>query len=205
MPTCSSEEPPRSKMTYLERKVDEKEQKKKDNLHKLDELSNVWALLYGKLRKKMRDEDSDFEDELTKVEESLMQLLPSTGNRALVMRTDAKTPTPTAREQMHCAASKFTARKRSKNRPLTGATVLLMPKRNLEVCSICAEEDPPLPDDIDPQEYEFRITEWKRCALCLAPAHFSCTIATKTCQCSPGSFFELYSDNFQQEIDSDEN
>uniref|UniRef100_A0A8R1IJ57 Uncharacterized protein n=1 Tax=Caenorhabditis japonica TaxID=281687 RepID=A0A8R1IJ57_CAEJA len=72
-------------------------------------------------------------------------------------------------------------------------------------CMCDVQEDPPLPGDIDPQEYEFRITEWKRCALCLAPAHFSCTIATKTCQCSPGSFFELYSDNFQQEIDSDEN
>ncbi|EFP11498.1 hypothetical protein CRE_19296 [Caenorhabditis remanei] len=81
-------------------------------------------------------------------------------------------------------------------------------KKSLTACEVmhCGlkKADPPLPTEIDDDEDEARVTDWKRCTECKQPVHFSCSLNKKKCFCSPNSAFELYPENFLQDLDSDE-
>ncbi|CAL2038409.1 unnamed protein product [Caenorhabditis brenneri] len=170
--------------------------------HRMDQVHNMFNSIYGELRKKRRNNDMNFCAALEDLENALKPLLPQNARPGLSKRPDADRASKTARETM----STISLKKRSKSKrkePGSSSTTTLISKRHIGRCIICAEEHPPLPDDIDEEEYESRFTDWKRCSLCKQPAHFSCTLSNKKCKCSDNAVFELYPDDYMEEEDSD--
>ncbi|CAI2347795.1 unnamed protein product [Caenorhabditis sp. 36 PRJEB53466] len=95
-------------------------------------------------------------------------------------------------------------RTKAKRSAVDSSRATLVPKRALSRCIICGDVDPEIPSDADPLEYESRVTDWTRCALCKQQAHSSCVGREAMCPCSKNAQFELYPQNFEDERDSDE-
>ncbi|PIC44783.1 hypothetical protein B9Z55_005034 [Caenorhabditis nigoni] len=102
----------------------------------------------------------------------------------LPIRRNADAPSHTARETMNF--SKFP--KREKNRKKCGKAEAFPIRRNVAICSSCGLADPELPEDMDDEEQDARVTEWYRCSnpRCHLAVHFLC--ASGHCVACQSSF-----------------
>eukprot|EP00081_Caenorhabditis_elegans_P014695 NP_494132.1 Uncharacterized protein CELE_F52C6.14 [Caenorhabditis elegans] len=163
----------------------------------------MMALVNTNLRKQLREGAEELPGNVVKVKNFLKEYLAESSTPTLVERADSRDQPLTARQSMHMEST-LKVREKTKRRGVESSNVKLLPKRRLERCSICAAQDPMLHPDTDPQEFESRVTDWKRCVICKSPAHISCALVSKKCPCSLDSSFELFPKNYLDDLDSDE-
>ncbi|EGT35588.1 hypothetical protein CAEBREN_00451 [Caenorhabditis brenneri] len=102
-------------------------------------------------------------------------------------RRDASKGPKSARETMqHHKLLRRT--KRRPDQPRRSKIVLEMSK-DPSICNVCKLSDPLLPEDMDEEELDSRVTEWRRCSNCKNPVHFVCS---KGCCPSCGGDFQPY-------------
>nr|CDJ84425.1 Protein F52C6.14 [Haemonchus contortus] len=166
-------------------------------LHALrDDIAKSYTVIHAKVNALVRQEDEDALGTLKALAERLRVIagdidvpLESAG---IISRPDvpAHGQPKMQRSELY---SRARIRKEMRRKTQSVEDIRVDPEEIL-FCSICFEEDPALPEDMDPEEPDARETQWMRCTQCRVWAHAVCArgVQQRNCRACKKGMYSIY-------------
>nr|CDJ87919.1 Protein Y73F8A.33 [Haemonchus contortus] len=166
-------------------------------LHALrDDIAKSYTMIHAKVNALVRQEDENALDTLTALAERLRVIAGDTNvpleAAGIVSRPDVPAH---GRPKMQKAELYSRARIRKEMRRKTQSVEdIRVDPEEILFCSICFEEDPTLPEDMDPEEPDARETQWMRCTECRVWAHAVCArgVQQRKCRACKKGMYSIY-------------
>ncbi|KAK6026063.1 hypothetical protein OSTOST_08019 [Ostertagia ostertagi] len=141
-----------------------------------DEVAKSYALIYAKVNALVRQGDEGALETLSAVAER-MRIVANEIDvpiRATALLTRPDVPLTGGRTKLQKTELYTRSRIRKQMRRSQSVENIRVDPDEIAFCSLCFEEDPVLPDDMDPEEPDARETEWMRCTNCRVWVHAVC-------------------------------
>uniref|UniRef100_A0A7I4Y063 MULE domain-containing protein n=1 Tax=Haemonchus contortus TaxID=6289 RepID=A0A7I4Y063_HAECO len=166
-------------------------------LHALrDDIAKSYTMIHAKVNALVRQEDENALDTLTALAERLRVIAGDTNvpleAAGIVSRPDVPAH---GRPKMQKSELYSRARIRKEMRRKTQSVEdIRVDPEEILFCSICFEEDPTLPEDMDPEEPDARETQWMRCTECRVWAHAVCArgVQQRKCRACKKGMYSIY-------------
>uniref|UniRef100_A0A7I5EA06 SWIM-type domain-containing protein n=1 Tax=Haemonchus contortus TaxID=6289 RepID=A0A7I5EA06_HAECO len=166
-------------------------------LHALrDDIAKSYTVIHAKVNALVRQEDEDALGTLKALAERLRVIagdidVPLEG-AGIISRPDvpAHGQPKMQRSELY---SRARIRKEMRRKTQSVEDIRVDPEEIL-FCSICFEEDPALPEDMDPEEPDARETQWMRCTQCRVWAHAVCArgVQQRNCRACKKGMYSIY-------------
>ncbi|KAK5980648.1 MULE domain-containing protein [Trichostrongylus colubriformis] len=176
-------EPPVAEIQQSERSV-EPFRDPRGELHALrDDVAKSYTVIYAKVNALVKQGDEIAVQALSDLAERMRRLASDFGhpsNVAVLPRPEVSSGRPTLKKaELYTRAQ---IRKQMKKKAQTTEEIHVDPE-DILFCSLCFEEHPALPEDMDPEEPDARETQWMRCTQCRVWAHAVCARAIQNRRC----------------------
>ncbi|KAK6028809.1 hypothetical protein OSTOST_05103 [Ostertagia ostertagi] len=163
-------------------------------LHTLrDDISKSYTSIFAKVNALVKQEDDSAIGILTSIAERMriiadVDIGVSFGKNVILPRPDVRGGKPKMQKADLYTRAKI--RKEMKSKTQSMEEIRVDPD-DILFCSLCFQEDPELPPDMDPEKPDARETQWMRCTECRIWAHAICArgVQFRSCKaCKKGKY-----------------
>ncbi|VDO39883.1 unnamed protein product [Haemonchus placei] len=166
-------------------------------LHALrDDIAKSYTVIHAKVNALVRQEDEDALGTLKALAERL-RVIAGDIDVPLEGAGIISSPDVPAHGQPKMQRSELYSRARIRKemrRKTQSVEDIRVDPEEILFCSICFEEDPALPEDMDPEEPDARETQWMRCTQCRVWAHAVCArgVQQRNCRACKKGMYSIY-------------